>query len=316
MAAPAPGAAVESLLSMCKRRQQEGKLTAAEVELVEEVQEVLARERLLPESIGFLTVEQLASRPGMSLGAAAALKKAFSSAADPAGGGAGSAAGTSVPAKTIKIYDPLQDPELYDITFFSEAKFDSWLGRGFITGLFKEGQAPAIIYYDDLEDNALYTLEMCSGIPTRIKSMEKAMSHLGSRREVELALAIAQDCGPSATVRPDLRIIKDSAGKHIAELDAVVDYDDAFIIGSHKTKVAGDSDIKNLRRKVDEIVVHHPPFQGKRIELAFMTEHADEGAKQRLRDTAKVYNVRLFERNGRAISRVYCSRGMQGCRLI
>jgi len=226
------------------------------------------------------------------------------------------AAGTSVSAKTIKIYDPVQDPELYDITFFSEAKFDSWLGRGFITGLFKEGQAPAIIYYDDLEDNALYTLEMCSGIPTRIKSMEKAMSHLGSRREVELALAIAQDCGPSATVRPDLRIIKDSAGKHIAELDAVVDYDDAFIIGSHKTKVAGDSDIKNLRRKVDEIVVHHPPFQGKRIELAFMTEHADEGARQHLRDTAKVYNVRMFERNGRAISRVNCSRGMQGCRLI
>jgi len=225
-------------------------------------------------------------------------------------------ASQTVLAKTIKIYDPLQDPELYDVTFFSEAKFDSWLGRGFITGLFKEGQAPAIIYYDDLEDNALYTLEMCSGIPTRIKSMEKAMSHLGSRREVELALAIAQDCGPSATVRPDLRIIKDSAGKHIAELDAVVDYDDAFIIGSHKTKVAGDSDIKNLRRKVDEIVVHHPPFQGKRIELAFMTEHADEGAKQRLRDTAKVYNVRLFERNGRAISRVNCSRGMQGCRLI
>ena len=71
---------MESLLSMCKRRQQEGKLTAAELELVEEVQEVLARERLLPESIGFLTVEQLASRPGMSLGAAAALKKAFSSA--------------------------------------------------------------------------------------------------------------------------------------------------------------------------------------------------------------------------------------------
>jgi hypothetical protein len=34
-----------------------------------------------------------------------------------------------VSAKTIKIYDPLQDPELYDVTFFSEAKFDSWLGE-------------------------------------------------------------------------------------------------------------------------------------------------------------------------------------------
>lgn len=87
---------MESLLSMCRRRHQEGKLTAAELALVEEAQEVLARERLLPESIAFVTVEQLASRPGMNLGAAAALKKGFSS-ADPAGGtGAGAAESSDV----------------------------------------------------------------------------------------------------------------------------------------------------------------------------------------------------------------------------
>ena len=79
-------------------------------------------------------------------------------------------------------------------------------GRSSISALFKDGKA--IVSYGDLEAHTTYTLEMVSSIPARVKSMERAFRHPGSRREDKLALAIAQDCGLSAAVRPDLRIIK------------------------------------------------------------------------------------------------------------
>ena len=72
----------------------------------------------------------------------------------------------------------------------------------------------------------------------------------------------------------------------------MVEFDDSFVIGSHKTSVDGDSDIKSLRKKVDEIVSHHPPFKGKRLEMAFMAENADERAKQRMCDACKAPGVR------------------------
>ena len=35
----------------------------------------------------------------------------------------------SVAAKTVVIYDPLQEPEVHEVTFADEAKFESWLGE-------------------------------------------------------------------------------------------------------------------------------------------------------------------------------------------
>jgi len=78
--APSAAAAVESLLSMCQSR-----LTAQELVCVAEERTVLMDNKLRsPDIIASLTVEQLRGA-GMSLGAAAALKKAFPSAAGTAG---------------------------------------------------------------------------------------------------------------------------------------------------------------------------------------------------------------------------------------
>ena len=75
MAAPTAETAVESLLFMCQ-----DKLTEQELAFVEDEQAVLVAKKLgSPDIIALLTVEQL-ERAGMSLGAAAALKKAFPSA--------------------------------------------------------------------------------------------------------------------------------------------------------------------------------------------------------------------------------------------
>jgi len=73
--APSAAAAVESLLFLCQSR-----LTAQELVCVAEERTVLMDNKLRsPDIIASLTVEQLRGA-GMSLGAAAALKKAFPSA--------------------------------------------------------------------------------------------------------------------------------------------------------------------------------------------------------------------------------------------
>lgn len=75
MAAPAAETAVENLLSMCQ-----DKLDGQELAIVKEERAVLVAKKLVsPDIIALLTVEQLEGA-GMSLGAAAALKKAFPSA--------------------------------------------------------------------------------------------------------------------------------------------------------------------------------------------------------------------------------------------
>jgi len=79
--APSAAAAVESLLFLCQSR-----LTAQELACVAEERAVLVDNKLRsPDIIASLTVEQLTGA-GMSLGAAAALKKAFPSATGATGG--------------------------------------------------------------------------------------------------------------------------------------------------------------------------------------------------------------------------------------
>ena len=77
MAAPAAGAAVDRLLASCKKKLGGDDYAFAAVTRAKEV--LVAKELVSPDIIASLTVEQLTGA-GMSLGAAAALKKAFPSA--------------------------------------------------------------------------------------------------------------------------------------------------------------------------------------------------------------------------------------------
>jgi hypothetical protein len=103
-------------------------------------------------------------------------------------------------------------------------------------------------------------------------------------------------------------------GKHIANLDAVVQCPDRFIIGVHSSGAACDADFDSMRKSVDEVVLPCPLFEGKPVQLALMAEHADEQAKSRLLAECKKRNVIFYYRNGNNVSRVQC-KAMRSLRI-
>jgi hypothetical protein len=105
------------------------------------------------------------------------------------------------------------------------------------------------------------------------------------------------------------RVATDDQRRHIAEVDAVVRFDDrqgrtGFVLGSMKTHVSGDSDIRQLSDKVQRHYAQRERFAGHDILLAFMAETMQPHVMDRVKSTCKQLGVRLYARNGSSISRV------------
>lgn len=194
--------------------------------------------------------------------------------------------------------------------FISQA-FDKWLTRTNTSSLFKDGQPPAIDDLSAVVDGGLYTLGTRS-IPTRVRNLELQARHLLNRREDEFALLIAAEQIRSGVpvsdveVLPELRVLYDQEGKAIAEFDAVVRAGEVYIVGSMKTYVNGDSDIKSLNKQVHEKLPDCEPFKGHAIRPAFMAEKVEESKVQRILQTCRRMGVQLYRRTGSSIGRVHC----------
>ena len=67
----------------------------------------------------------------------------------------------------------MENPDTYDITFRNAKTFDSFMSRGSITALFKDGRGPAIYDFSDLEAGKTYSTAICS-IPARAESLEQS----------------------------------------------------------------------------------------------------------------------------------------------
>lgn len=211
---------------------------------------------------------------------------------------------------TVTLYEPHETPDTYAITFKSAERFDKWMDRGNIKGLFKDGKGPAINEFSDLMPEAMYTTAVCS-IPARVASLEQYRAQLVRRGEQELTGAVLDDLASEGATAEELaeeRVVKGGQGD-AAEVDLVVRFVDAegrtgFVIGSMKTTIGGDSDVSNLEKKVQQYFAPRAPFAGHPIQLAFMAETVRPDLMSKLKATCKSKNVRLYARNGRSISRV------------
>mmetsp|Transcript_3805 Transcript_3805/g.8154 ORF Transcript_3805/g.8154 Transcript_3805/m.8154 type:complete len:89 (+) Transcript_3805:2-268(+) len=77
-----------------------------------------------------------------------------------------------------------------------------------------------------------------------------------------------------------------------------------FVVGSMKTTVRGDSDIRKLENRIKEHYAQRAPFAGYPVQTAFMAEVVKPPELDRLKATCREKAVRLYARNGRSISRV------------
>jgi hypothetical protein len=211
---------------------------------------------------------------------------------------------------TVIIYDPHETPDTYAMKFKNGQRFDKWMERGNIAALFKDGMEPAVYAYSHLVPGATYTTTIRS-VPARVSNLEQHSAHLVRRREQELTLAVVNDLASEGAVAEELaeeRVAKGEKGD-AAEVDLVVRFVDkqgcpGFVIGSMKTQVSGDSDVIMLDTKVQQHYAHRAPFAGHPIQLAFMAETVKPDQLGRLKATCKSKGVRLYQRNGRSISRV------------
>lgn len=218
---------------------------------------------------------------------------------------------------TITIYDPYETPDTYTKTFKDAQKFEKYMDRGSTTSLFKDGEPPGIDEFSDLVPGAMYTTAVRS-IPARVRNLEQHKEHLVRRREQEFACAIIEDLqneGIQAEELAEERVAKGGQGD-VAEVDVAVRFVDGtgFVVGSMKPNVSGDSDVRNLEKKIREHYAQRAPFAGHPIQPAFMAETVKTGALDRLKATYKEKGVRLYARNGRSISRVQL-RAAAGIRL-
>lgn len=210
---------------------------------------------------------------------------------------------------TITIYDPHETPDTYETTFKNAQKFEKFMDRGNITSLFKDGKPPGINDFNDLVPGATYTTAVRS-IPARVSNLEQHKEHLVRRREQEFACAIIDDLASEDIQAQELSEERVAKGEQrdAAEVDVAVRFEHGngmgFVVGSMKTSVGGDSDVRNLEKKIKEHYAQRAPFAGCRIQPAFMAETVKPGQLDRLKATCREKGVRLYARNGRSISRV------------
>jgi hypothetical protein len=100
-----------------------------------------------------------------------------------------------------------------------------------------------------------------------------------------------------------------SGQRDVGEVDAVVRFvgqqgRTGFMVGSMKTHVSGDSDIRKLAKQVRDHYAQRMPIGGYTIQLAFMAETMRPSQLDRVKATCKRMGVRLYKRNGRSSSRV------------
>ena len=208
---------------------------------------------------------------------------------------------------TITIYDPHETPDTYLKTFKDAQHFDKFMVRANIISLFKDGASSAIDQFEGLVPDATYTTAVRS-IPARVTNLEQHKQHLVMRREHELASAIIHDLAEEGIVAEELaeeRVTKVGTAD-VAEVDVAVGSVDGsrFVLGSMKTYVSGDGDVRQLAQKVAQYYAPRPPFKGRPIDLAFMAEVVKDEQRGRLLATCKQLGVRLYARNGSSISRV------------
>ena len=169
----------------------------------------------------------------------------------------------------------------------------------------------------DLVAGATYTTAVRS-IPSRVRNLEQHKEHLVRRREHEVTLAVINDLlenGAQEAAEFEAGRVAKEGGGDVAEVDISVRYIDAhgqpgFVLGSAKTHVSGDSDVKSLDKKVRDQYEPHPPFLGHRVKRAFMAELVQPGKQKLLEDTCKSLGVQLYARSGRSIHRVQLSANM------
>lgn len=205
------------------------------------------------------------------------------------------------------------------------------MARANIADVFKDGEHPGIDEFSDLVPGALYTIGVCS-IPARVKKLEQHKEHLVRWRERELACATKDDLASEGVKAVELgaqRVAKGAQGDE-AEVDVAIRsvcepgavgtvcFADApgcvgasrfagesgFVVGSMKSHINGDSDVRKSEKKIQQHYTQRVPFAGSTIQPAFMAETVKPGHLDRLKATCAERGVRLYARNGRSISRV------------
>jgi hypothetical protein len=196
------------------------------------------------------------------------------------------------------------------VTLKDEKEFDRWASLNSLAGIVPEENAPETINYTSLEDGGTY-IARGTGVRATLERLDGAARHLTNRREDEAAKALVTYCQSKGAsdieIHPELRVVTDSRGNHIAEVDGVLFVDGRCVVLSHKNYVADDSEVRQLLDTIRTKLQQNPRLEGRTIVPAFMAE----SIKQRVRDTCRKAGV-LLSRNGSAVS-VECRAGQGTC---
>lgn len=201
------------------------------------------------------------------------------------------------------------------MTLKDEKEFDRWASLNSLAGIVPEENAPETINYTSLEDGGTY-IARGTGVRATLERLDGAARHLTNRREDEAAKALVtyfQSKGASDIENhPELRVVTDSRGNHIAEVDGVLFVDGRCVVLSHKNNVADDSEVRQLLDTISTKLQQNPRLEGRTIVPAFMAESIKQGREQKVRDTCRKAGVLLLSRNGSAVS-VECRAGQGTC---
>jgi hypothetical protein len=197
------------------------------------------------------------------------------------------------------------------VVFKNKAQFDRWASMNSIAWIVQDVTATEKIDYQDLEDGVTYIMRS-TGIRATLEHLDGAARHLTHRRESEATKALAQyfeDRGASSIeTRPELRVVRDASGNHIAEVDGVLLVDGKAVVLSHKNYVADASEVRQLTDTIKRKLHQSPDLAGRPIVPAFMAESIKQGREQQVKDACRRAGALFVYRNGRALS-VECRAG-------
>jgi hypothetical protein len=197
------------------------------------------------------------------------------------------------------------------MVFKNEADYDKWMCRQSIASIVQDKNATGPVNYKDLEDGATYTLRS-TGMRATLERLDGAARHLTHRREDEATKAIAryyQEKGASSIeTHPELRVVRDNSGNHMAEVDGVLFVDEFAVVLSHKNYVADASEVRQLRDTINTKLQQSPDLAGRRVVPAFMAESIKQGREQTVRDACRKAGALYLYRTGSAVS-VECRAG-------
>ncbi len=198
----------------------------------------------------------------------------------------------------LDLDDPSRNQTL---AFSNEAEFNQWMYRQSIASIVQDKTGTGLVSYKGIQDGATYTVRS-TGMRATLERLDGAARHLANSREDEATKAIVlhyQDKGASRIeTHPELRVVRDKSGNHIAEVDGVL---------SHKY-AADASDVWQLQDTISTKLQQVPELAGRPIVPAFMAESIKQGSEQKVRDACRRAGMLYLYRNGSAVS-VECRAG-------